>query len=364
MTRVPRTDLEALALGILEALSAPADVAEIVSASLIDADMREYGTHGVGLLPLYADMIADGALDPVAEPRITTEHRGTLMVDGERGFGHLTGTVIAEVGTATAERNATVVAGFKNASHIGRTGELAQRIAADGKIMLAYTNSGGGAKNTAPVGSHERKLVPNTIAAGIPTFGQLPFDIVVDFATSQVAGSTVRRYNRRGEPLHEEWTTTESGEPVTNPAEFMAGTGALLPLGGRVTGHKGYGLALTAELLAGFVGGEAVIGEADPTWFANGGVVIIIDPTAFVPREQLTARINALSAHLRVDGVRLPGEGAHKRRERALTDGVRVHSHDLMTVVNLAERQGVDVPETVRSAVEGLEDPDDDVRTW
>lgn len=364
MRRLPRSDLESLAFGVVEALGAPTDVADVVATSLVEADMRGYGTHGIGILPLYAEMVADGAIDPAAEPTILERDRGTALVDGEGGFGHLTGTLLAELGTAVAEESGAVVAGFRNASHIGRTGEWAQRAAAGGKLALVYTNSGGGAQNTAPVGTHERKLAPNTVAAGIPTFDRLPFEIVVDFATSQVAGSTIRRRHRRNEPLDEEWTTTESGEPLTDPADFMDGEGALLPLGGRATGHKGYGLAVVAELLAGFVGGERIVGEADPAWFSNGGVAVVVDPTEFVPRDRLEARIVALSDHLRGDGVRLPGEGAHERRERALAEGVPIRPRDLGTVVELADNLAVTVPPAVRAAVSEVDVANDDVRTW
>ncbi|MGD8384450.1 MAG: Ldh family oxidoreductase, partial [Lysobacterales bacterium] len=60
--------LEALAENMLRALGAPPDTAASVAESLVTADRLGCFTHGTGLLPLYAKMIAAGALDPLARP--------------------------------------------------------------------------------------------------------------------------------------------------------------------------------------------------------------------------------------------------------------------------------------------------------
>ena len=51
----------------------------------------------------------------------------------------------------------------------------------------------------------------------------------------------------------------KDGNPSTNPEDFYAG-GALLPLGGEVAAHKGFGLCMISALL----GGLAMIDDPDP----------------------------------------------------------------------------------------------------
>jgi len=362
--RLPPSTLRSFAFDILDALGAPDDTAGQVADSLCRADLTGYGTHGVAILPLYRQMIDGGAIDPTAEP--TSALSGcTARVDGHAAFGQLTGHEATAAGVALARDEGAAVVGVRDGSHLGPLGEFAEAAADDGMILLAFTNTGGGATNTAPFGGHERKLSTNPVAFGFPTFDALPFDVVADFATSQVSGSVIREHHRTDDPLHDEWTTTESGDPVPDTAAFMDGEGALLPLGGRVTGHKGYGLSVAAELLGGLVGGEAVVGERDPTWLANGAAFVVVDPTAFVSRATVEQRVDALASHLRTDGVRLPGEGAHTRREANRENGVDVATHDLVPLADLAADLDVTVPEQVREALREADDvDDDDVRTW
>lgn len=68
--------------------------------------------------------------------------------------------------------------------------------------------------------------------------------------------------------------------PVRDPDAFERGVGALLPLGGRATGHKGFGMAVAAELFAGLIGDAPVAGSQDPAGL-NAATFIAIDPLTF-----------------------------------------------------------------------------------
>ena len=80
------------------------------------------------------------------------------------------------------------------------------------------------------------------------------------------------------------------GKPTTKTEDFYAG-GTLVPLGGRVAGHKGYGLAMASALL----GALATIDDPEPTLIGArvreavddprgrvaGVFLVVIDPAAF-----------------------------------------------------------------------------------
>lgn len=363
--RFDQSTLRAFALDVLEGLGAPTETARLVTASLVRADLRGYGTHGVGVVPLYAGMIDDGAIDPEATPTVERGDGATVRVDGQTGFGQLAAREATAEGIAIADEYGVAVVGFRDASHIGPVGEFAERAAAEGMVFLAFTNTASGATNTAAFGGAERTLSTNPVAFGVPTFDALAFDIVADFATSQVSGSVIRAHHRTGEPLDDEWTTSASGEPVDSPAAFMDGEGALLTLGGRTTGHKGYALSVVAELLGGLVGRNPVVGEADPEWLANGGAFVTIDPTAFLSRAAIEERVGRLAAHLhREDGVRLPGEGAHRRAQHNREAGIEIPEHDLVPLAETAAGVGVTPPRAIREALADAPDVDDDLQTW
>ncbi|MFP9191440.1 Ldh family oxidoreductase [Natrialbaceae archaeon A-CW1-1] len=360
--RFEEATLERVTSEFLGAMGTPRSSAEMVAASLVRTDARTEGTHGVGLLPLYAEMIADGAIDPEGTP--TLKRTGAVVqIDGNRGFGQLAGRKAAAAGVEAAFEHGAAVVTVHDASHLGRLGEIAERTTDAGCCALALSNTGGGAKNVAAHGGTQRTLSTNPVAFGIPTFDALEFDIIVDFATSQVSGSVIREAARAGRELDPAWTTSDDGTPVEDGAAFLAGEGSLLPLGGRDTGHKGYGLAVVAEAL-GALAGAPVVGESEPVWFANAATVVVIDPAQVGSPDLFERRLERMATHIRSSGknVRLPGEGAYRRAVRSEKRGIPIADHVRRSLGTLAADVDVELP--AEFTVEDDPKGSGDVRTW
>ena len=71
-----------------------------------------------------------------------------------------------------------------------------------------------------------------------------------------MAMSVVARENRsaaQARPIPDSWATDSDGNPTTDPAAAL--NGFLQPVGG----HKGYGLALAVDLIAGLLSGAAYL---------------------------------------------------------------------------------------------------------
>ena len=355
--------LRSFAIDLLCALGTPPDKSSEVVDSLILADLRGNGSHGISLLPLYAEMVAAQAIDPLAEPVIERSVGCIIGVNGHSAFGQLTGGKATAAGIEAAGEHGVAVVGIHEGAHLGRLGEWAERTTAKGMVFIALANAGGGARNVAPFGGHERKLSTNPIAFGVPTFDALPFNVIVDFATSQVSGAVIREHYRADLPLNDEWTTTATGQPLASAQAFMAGDGALLPLGGRITGHKGYGLAVIAELLGGYVGGM-VIGQQNPEWFSNAAMFIFVDPTNFLPVEEIRDRVTAVAEHLRDDNVRLPGEGAHQRELTTLAQGLELPDHVVASLARLATDLAVEIPAEFSDSVPAPLDNHESLKSW
>jgi uncharacterized oxidoreductase len=354
--------LQAYAADVLAALGAPAESAVRVADSLVRADRLGCHTHGAGLLPLYAKMIAAGALDPLAQPSVDSGGGSLARVDGHNGFGQLTGGLAVLAGLGKAQDNGIAAVAIRNGGHLGRLGEWAQMAASGGMLFLAFCNSGGGARNVAPFGGHERLLSTNPIAFGIPSSGGLPHDVIADFATSQISGSVMREHYLAGRPLDPEWAETAIGEPLTEARDFIQGEGALLPLGGRATGHKGYALALLAEILGGIAGG-LMAGEHDPEWFSNAALFLFVDPQQFLPREDLSRRIADLAAYLNAGGARLPGAGAQLKDEISSASGIELPDYVCAALRRLGGELDVQIPAAL-SEIANAADGSGDARTW
>src|SRR5438874_1972046 len=81
--------LESFAARLLQAGGASAEEASVVAASLVDANLKGYDSHGVMRVPYYVQAIRDGEVTPGAELTVLDEGPSRLVVDGNWGLGQV-----------------------------------------------------------------------------------------------------------------------------------------------------------------------------------------------------------------------------------------------------------------------------------
>jgi len=183
--------------------------------------------------------------------------------------------------------------------------------------------------------------------------------MVFDGSSSAIAEGKVRLARSKGAALPEGAIADGEGKPSTDPEDFYAG-GGLLPLGGAVAGHKGYGLAMASML----VGALAMIGDENPgLWVSShaqvqdargraGGVFLLtVDPGRFGDRAAYAGLVTeVLSAARRapcapgVPEILIPGEPEVRMRERRSREGIAVPGATWRELAALAERFRVALP--------------------
>lgn len=128
-------------------------------------------------------------------------------------------------------------------------------------------------------------------------------------ATSAIALFGVLSAKAKGEPLPEGVAYAPDGSWTTDAATALEG-GAIATFGG----HKGAGLSLVVELLAGAMSGSAVLGQVESKKTAKswGHLFIAIRPEAFV--EDFPSRAESVIEAVKRSGqnVRIPGESSAK----------------------------------------------------
>ena len=335
--------LRSFAHRAVEAYGAEPEIAETVARSLVSADLVGHSSHGVVRIPYYAGQAAEGSLDPAATPTVETAGPFHQIVGGA-AFGQLTGRRGVELLIETADERGVGVVGIRDSGHLGRVGEWAERVTEEGLLFASWVNLQGGAQRIAPAGTADRRLGTNPITFGVPAFDALPFDLVYDGATSQVAHGKIIERDGSAERLPEAWTITDSGDSVTHAADFEGGTGAMLPLGGRESGYKGFNLATMTELFAAIVGDGPVSTEESQHWAGNGAAFIAIDPAIFTTREEISVRVEALAEYLRsaepIEGgneVLLPGEPEYLTAKRRRNEGIPIEDAVADSLQQLAE---------------------------
>ena len=350
-------DAEALAAYVatlVAALGTAEDEAADVAASLVGSDLRGHASHGSMRVPWYERMRDAGELDVAATP--TVERDGAVVrVDGHDGYGQLAGRAAVDALVEATLEHGVATAGVVDAAHLGRVGEWAERAAAAGVMVSVYANTQGGSATVAPPGSATRTLSTNPVAAGVPTFDAAPFDVVLDMATSQVANGKIRARGAAGKDVPAEWTVTADGGSVREPEAFEAGEGAALPLGGRTSGYKGFGLSVVTELFAGTLSDGLVVGQRSSDWPANAAAFLAVDPLRFTTREAHEARLRSLLEQVRgatfSDAIpmgpgakpepgALPGEPEHRLAEERREGGVPVPEPVAASLAEVAERYG------------------------
>lgn len=305
MTPSLRVEPEPLRDGVaavLTAAGAPADIAAVVADTLVDSDLKGVESHGILRVPHYVQLIREGYIEPAGRPVVRQDQAAVLVLDGQRGFGHFALGELCDRVAAKATRTGIAFGGLVNATHTGRIGWFAERVAARAQAVQIQ---GGGAHHNphhatvAPFGGRARLLGTNPFTVGWPggRFGA----IVADFSTSAAAEGKVRFYRERARALPPGWIVTADGAPATDPHALYAG-GAILPMGA----HKGYGLNLFNEFLGGILLGRAY----ELNW-----ILTVLDMNAFgdaaamqQAAEAWLARIKASPPAQGHDAVWLPGE--------------------------------------------------------
>ena len=308
MPTVPAAQLIEIGSAIFAAAGAPDDNAHVVASSLVNANLAGHDSHGILKVPVYVDKIRKGVLKPAARPVVTRRMGAIAHVDCGWGFGQPAAQFGAKIAGDLAREQGIGCVALQHVNHIGRLTEYVQMLAEQSLIGYVMTSGSMFGGSVTPFGGRERVFGTNPIAWGIP-LGDDKAPLIIDFATSMIANGKVDVALSEGKALPPDVLLTRSGEPTTDPNEFVAG-GALLPFGD----FKGSGLMLVIELvptlLTGFA--PAISSAYTP---GNPTLIMALSVDAFTERERFYTLADELLAHVKgvtlqngVDEILLPGE--------------------------------------------------------
>ncbi len=246
-----------------------------------------------------------------------------------------------ETAIEKADKYSISALGVRNCNHIGRLGEYSTMAARRNMIGIISVNDHGAAHVMAPFGGITGKLSPNPISIAFPSGSDEP--VLLDMSTTTVAEGKLFVRRSRGEEIPEGWAIDAKGRPVTNPADYWGPPqGALLPLGGAMAGHKGFGLGFMLDVLDGALGGAGCSREG-VTRLGNGLFISVIKISDFVHPEDFKSQVDSLIKYVKdselapgFSEILVPGEFEYRELNKRKASGITIEEETWKKLLDTA----------------------------
>ncbi|GAA0936043.1 Ldh family oxidoreductase [Pseudonocardia zijingensis] len=351
--RFPAELLREQIVRIFAAWGMPRDLAETTAGVMVDTDLAGVESHGIQMLSSYEALLRDGHLQPAARPEVVRETSISALIDGRGGLGHPAALLGMRRAVDKAREAGAGFVAVRNSHHFGAAGHYAAIAAQRGMIGLVTTTT----RKTVmvPTRGARPRLGTNPLAFAAPTGPDRP-PFLLDMSTTTAAVNKLKVHELDDRPLPPGWVIDRDGRELTDPATALRqldhGLGGLTPLGGEPeqAGHKGYGLAMLVQILAGTLTGSSFGPLRDP---ADGRADIghffmALDPGLFRDRDDFRRDLDGVIDILHETPptnpdlpVLVAGDPeANSRAERVRT-GVPIPQNLINRLRGVCERSGV-----------------------
>lgn len=341
-------------VAILTAWGMSVDEADETATIMVDADLAGIDSHGVSMLPGYQQLVAAGALDLSAEPTVTDESVSTAVVDGCHNLGHRTTAAAMRLAISKSKASGIGAVGVRRSRHFGAAGHYAAMAAEAGVIGLVTTTTR--TRALVPTRGSRPVLGTNPIAFAAPS-SDVSAPFVLDMSTSAVAVNKVKVFDYTGSALPEGWMIDSDGESITDSARGYSILldeygGGLTPLGtdASTSSHKGYGLAVMVQILAGALAGISFTRSHDDA--AHEGVghfCLAIDPGFFGDTGDFRTSVSEIVDTLRkepplVDDrpVLVAGDVERSTRQHRKVQGIPLSDRLLDSLTDVCRQSGAE----------------------
>lgn len=340
---VSPADLKTYLIDLFQACGIDKPQSVSIAQNLVWSELVGRHNYGVIRIPVHLKRLELGLINPACAPDFTLAAPGTGLLDADNGFGYFAGEMAMDKAIGLARENGIGMVGVKNSNFFGAGAYFVNMAADKGMIAFAMSNS---FPKVVAHGGMSAVLGTNPFAFGAPR--QNGDHLLVDFATSSIAGSAVREILSKGEKLPDGQAVLPDGQPETDPGKI--GEAALIPFGGA----KGYGVALVVEILSGVLTGSGFSHSVKSIYTNftekgdNGHCMIAIDIGKYMPVTDYFARIDALITLLKasneIDEVLFPGETRWKNFRHHSEHGLTIPEKVKCELNELAGKYGVTPP--------------------
>lgn len=322
--------------------------AQTTADVLVATDTWGTFTHGTKALRAYIRRVRGGGLKRKASPHIIKEGPGFALIDGDSSIAMVSSTFAMRIAMEKARAAGIAFAGLKNNCHYGAAGYYAAMAIPENMIGFSMAND---IPTVNAPGAKGSIMGSNPFAFAAPSGKEFP--VMLDMATSTVAGGKVFAAAALGKEIPDGWLLDTEANPTRN-ATLFSHAASLTALGG----YKGFCIAFMIETVAAVLTGSSISREvlswtfSDPSLpTGHGAAFLAINIEAFLPIESFKERMDGLIAEIHAapkasgaERLYAPGEIEFRRREKALKEGIDLPEDVVMSLKALADESGMKFP--------------------
>jgi L-2-hydroxycarboxylate dehydrogenase (NAD+) len=262
----------------------------------------------------------------------------SARINGNRNHAMVVVRKAMDIVVAKTKKSGFGIAGtFNTNTSSGAIGYFASELAKQGLIGFLFGRS---PERVAMHGSCEPVFGTNPIAVGIPAE---PDPVVLDMSTAAISFYGLVEAETAGRPIPDDVAFDANGRPTTSPQEAIKGA-----IRSFDRSHKGSGLALIGEILAGPLVGAAFCGMGDSmgNW---GHLVFAIDPGILGDRDEFIRNVGAICRKVKatrklpgITEIFVPGEqGSRLAAQRLACGEIEVEDNLLVELRKVGGRTQV-----------------------
>ncbi len=251
-------------------------------------------------------------------------------------MGHVAGPYAVRLGLEALETSASALVVLQSCGHLGALGIHALLAAESGAFSMM-------GQHTPPAlameGFRGAAIGHNPIAFGCPLPGEAP--VVFDVACSVAARGHILLAARENDPIPDGWALDAEGRPTTDANRAL--DGFLLPMGG----HKGIGIAMMVECLAGALAAAAPAPHVKRTEAMQDAFLWMVKPDAFAGQKAFgdyMRKWTQIYLAAGGDDARLPGNRGDAMERAGREQGIALPPAILQELQLLGERLRIEFP--------------------
>ena len=294
-------DLIDMGTAIFNGFGMPREDAEIMSRSLVVADMQGIKSHGMVRIPFYEDRFKAGKINLKTELTVEKETHFSLVLNGHNGVGAVVSKKAVDLTRKKAEENGIAYAVVKESNHFGTAGYWSEMLAGEDMIGFAASNAFATVCPPAGVG---RGVGSNPFSVAIPA--KRHPRMCLDISNGVMAQGKIYEYARLNKPLPENAWIGPDGEMTTDPRKFDVLEYIMMPFGG----HKGFGIAVIMEMLTAPLAGVTFTSNVRQFLADNTHAFFAMRIDAFTDMDKYKEVVDGYIDYLHSLPVR-PGAGRH-----------------------------------------------------